>query len=213
MKKFTLLGIASILIIVGEFAISFSSGWSDFSDGYKDGRTMAGNLHTDSTRQTVFTMPVYIEVRRTGAVSDSLVNLQTGEGVPYSIHEMESRIVPTTATTIGTFLTGIASLACLFGIYQLIRLLISISKRNVFTRRNIYRIRIFTYTMAAFRLLNIFTEWLCYRQAVHQLAPPAGYELKSFFYSDDLLSLVIIILFTELFAVSVKMKEEQDLTI
>ena len=97
------------------------------------------------------------------------------------------------------------------GIYCLIRLLVSISKREVFTSDNVARLRFFTYSFAALYGLMTLHDWLNHLEAVKQVALQ-GYEVVAS-HDTDFTSLVIIILFTEIFAAGVKIKEEQDLTI
>ena len=97
------------------------------------------------------------------------------------------------------------------GIYCLIRLLVSISKREVFTSDNVARLRFFTYSFAALYGLMTLHDWLNHLEAVKQVAL-LGYEVVAS-HDTDFTSLVIIILFTEIFAAGVKIKEEQDLTI
>ena len=90
------------------------------------------------------------------------------------------------------------------GIYCLIRLLVSISKREVFTSDNVARLRFFTYSFAALYGLMTLHDWLNHLEAVKEVVAS---------HDTDFTSLVIIILFTEIFAAGVKIKEEQDLTI
>lgn len=94
----------------------------------------------------------------------------------------------------------------------MIRLLIAISKRDVFSNTNVIRIRVFTYSLVFFQFLNSLLEWLDYLEVTKQIALK-GYEIKGFHLSADWTLLVIMILFTEIFAVGVKIKEEQELTI
>lgn len=134
------------------------------------------------------------------------------ENLPYKIDKVSVAIVPSTWSSIVFCFGAFAVLAILAGIYCLIRVLISISKRNVFTHDNVVRMRVFTYSLLAFSILNALMEWLNYIEVVKQVSLP-GYEIKGFSMSEDWVSLVVIVLFTEIFAVGVKMKEEQDLTI
>ena len=209
MKKFRILGILAILVIVGDFVISFIAGWQEERDsflvGYESARTENPTLYSPEA--------VLVEVRPLETTNlDSLHNSIMNENLPYKIDKVSVAIVPSSWSRIVFCFGAFAVLAILAGIYCLIRVLISISKRNVFTHDNVVRMRVFTYSLLVFSILNGLMEWLNYVEVVKQVSLP-GYEIKGFSMSEDWISLVVIVLFTEIFAVGVKMKEEQDLTI
>ena len=203
MKRFRILGILAILVIVGDFAISFTAGWQEERDSF-----LAGSKSARAETPALYTpegIPVEVRPLET-TILDSLRNSKMNENLPYKIDKVSVAIVPSTWSNIVFCFGAFAVLAILAGIYCLIRVLISISKRNVFTHDNVVRMRVFTYSLLAFSILNALMEWL------KQVSLP-GYEIKGFSMSEDWVSLVVIVLFTEIFAVGVKMKEEQDLTI
>ena len=209
MKKFRILGILAILVIVGDFAISFTDGWQEERDSF-----LAGSKSARAETPALYTpegIPVEVRPLET-TILDSLRNSKMNENLPYKIDKVSVAIVPSTWSSIVFCFGAFAVLAILAGIYCLIRVLISISKRNVFTHDNVVRMRVFTYSLLAFSILNALMEWLNYIEVVKQVSLP-GYEIKGFSMSEDWVSLVVIVLFTEIFAVGVKMKEEQDLTI
>ena len=209
MKKFRILGIIAILVIVTEFIFSITADRKDISDSFMEG--------FNSTHQKEHLLDSY----RSVAVSvrplettrlDSLTNSYTKENVPYKIKEVDVPIYPSVWSTIIMVFGGLSALAILPGIYCLIRLLIVISKRDVFSRVNIVRIRVFTYSLVIFQFLNSLLEWLDHLTVTKQIALK-GYEIKDLHLSADWMLLVVLILFTEIFAVGVKIKEEQDLTV
>ena len=79
----------------------------------------------------------------------------------------------------------------------------------MFTSDNVARLRFFTYSFAALYGLMTLHDWLNHLEAVKQVAL-LGYEVVA---SHDTDFTSLIILFTEIFAAGVKIKEEQDLTI
>ena len=103
-------------------------------------------------------------------------------------------------------------LFALYGFYCMIRVVISVSRGKVFTRENVNRMHLFVYSII---LLGICMEtyvYLLHKDAVSQIQF-SGYELTSYALTFSWFSYLILALFTEIFAVGVKMKEEQDLTI
>ena len=201
MKKFRILGILAILVIVGDFAISFTAGWQEERDSF-----LAGSKSARAETPALYTpegIPVEVRPLET-TILDSLRNSKMNENLPYKIDKVSVAIVPSTWSSIVFCFGAFAVLAILAGIYCLIRVLISISKRNVFTHDNVVRMRVFTYSLLAFSILNALMEWLNYIEVVKQVSLP-GYEIKGFSMSEDWVSLVVIVLFTEIFAVGVKM--------
>lgn len=206
MKKFRILGIIAILVFVADFAFSFVSGWEEASDSFMEGVHSSQNPHEPFRSISVEVKP--LETTRLDSIYNDLIK----ENVPYKIEKIRVPLIPSAWSFIVMFLGLFVSIALLAGLYCLIRLLISISKRDVFTHKNVLRIRVFTYSLVAFSILNSLIEWLEHVEATRQIAF-SGYEIKSFNMSADWVSLVVIVLFTEIFAVGVKIKQEQDLTI
>lgn len=209
MKKFRILGIVAILVIAMEFIFSFTAGWKDASDSFMEGFNSAHQKeHPFDTYRSVAVEVRPLETTRL----DSLTNCITKENVPYKIEGVYVPILPSFWSTIVMFFGLFSAFAILGGIYCLIRLLIAISKRDVFSRTNVVRIRIFTYSLVVFQFLNSLIEWLDHLEVIKQVALK-GYEIRNFHLSADWTLLAVLILFTEIFAVGVRIKEEQDLTV
>lgn len=213
MKKISILGILAILVIVAEFTYAMIAGWVDMKNSFLEGYNSV-NVHSGTPQPEYSGLfdKVYVDVRplETTAV-DSLTNRFADKSVPYQVKRIGTVIVPTVWSSIVNFFAMFAIIPFFVGIYCLIRLLVSISKREVFTSDNVARLRFFTYSFAALYGLMTLHDWLNLLEAVKQVAL-LGYEVVAS-HDTDFTSLVIIILFTEIFAAGVKIKEEQDLTI
>lgn len=209
MKKFRILGILAILVIVAQFIFSIIASWGDVSDSFMEGyNSTYQKEHTFNSYRSVAVAVRPLETTRL----DSLTNSLTKENVPYRIEEIDVPILPSVWSFIIMTVGGFSVFAILGGIYCLMRLLIAISKRNVFSQVNVVRMRVFTYSFVIFHFLNSLVEWLDHLKVTKQIALK-GYEMKEFHLSADWMLLIIIVLFTEIFAVGVKIKEEQDLTV
>ena len=78
---------------------------------------------------------------------------------------------------------------------------------------NVHRMRWFSYSYIAIQLYQITLYWIGEQAALTQISLP-GYELVGdTLIETDWISMIVIILFTEIFAMGTKIKEEQDLTI
>lgn len=174
MKKFRILGILAILVIVGDLPFLLlpvgKKNVTVFLAGSKSARAETPALYTPEG------IPVEVRPLET-TILDSLRNSKMNENLPYKIDKVSVAIVPSTWSSI-VFVLCFAVLAILAGIYCLIRVLISISaKRNVFTHDNVVRMRVFTYSLLAFSILNALMEWLNYIEVVKQ-SGSAWYEIR-----------------------------------
>lgn len=201
MKRIKLL---SLLTIIACIVFSTNDVINGFMDGYHE---------TDD--QTEYASTVHLRVKPTeAAVPDSLYCTATESRVPYHISSLDASadIHPSTGYEVVTVLSGLCALLGLYGIYCFVRLLISVMRGQVFTRKNIRRMRFFTYSLMLFALCIELQQWFMHHDMTSQFAldgyTAVDYELKGAWVSYFLLAL-----FTEIFAVGVKLKEEQELTI
>ena len=178
MKKISILGILAILVIVAEFTYAMIAGWVDMKNSFLEGYNSV-NVHSGTPQPEYSGLfdKVYVDVRplETTAV-DSLTNRFADKSVPYQVKRIGTVIVPTVWSSIVNFFAMFAIIPFFVGIYCLIRLLVSISKREVFTSDNVARLRFFTYSFAALYGLMTLHDWLNHLEAVKQVAL-LGYEV------------------------------------
>lgn len=97
--------------------------------------------------------------------------------------------------------------------FNLIRLFISIIRKEVFTSINIRRIRWGVYPPIAYHLVKYLLNWSETRDAMAQLTIP-GYTIQPTSpFEFSWIGILLLILLTEVFVVAVKLKQENDLTI
>ena len=116
MKKFRILGILAILVIVGDFAISFTAGWQEERDSF-----LAGSKSARAETPALYTpegIPVEVRPLET-TILDSLRNSKMNENLPYKIDKVSVAIVPSTWSSIVFCFGAFAVLAILAGIYCL----------------------------------------------------------------------------------------------
>ena len=196
MKKFRILGIIAIIAILANFIGGLDEDWKDFKKGFEEGQSGATEMYESGhhmiTRVKLNVKPL------SGTTVDSLNNNRVDSPLPYTITEIETYAKPSAWHIL---------------VMGLIRLLISISRREVFIPANVLRLRWFAYTSASLKILTTIGEWLTGNAAMNQISIP-GYKIISYVgYSPDWVAIILPILFAEIFAIGVKMKEEQDLTI
>jgi hypothetical protein len=215
MNKFRILGIIAIIAIIANFFGGLNENWRDFKEGFNEGQNNAMKMYEpghhiipyNATRAKLNVEPL------PGTTVDSLNNNRVVWALPYTVTEIETYAKPSAwhILVMGFAIPGM--FLFLIGFCSLIRLLISISRREVFISANVRRLRWFAYTSASLEILIAIGEWIIGSAAVEQISLP-GYKIISYAgYSPDWVAVIIPILFAEIFAIGVKMKEEQDLTI
>lgn len=201
MRKIKLLALLVIVAFVVQDLMDMTRG---FTDGMQaEGDSMEYNAHFDlAVRPTDALMP------------DTLQGVTNGVKAPYWATRIEGhgriqKSVPQVVLNIAAFPLA---LFVFYGIYCLIRLVISVLRGSVFTRQNVRRMRIFVYSTLLLGVLIEVISYVSYLNITAHVDIP-GYEVVYDGLSFTWLPYLLLALFTEVFAIGVKLKEEQDLTI
>lgn len=211
MKHISLLGILTILILIGEFVCSLPDMSKEIQEGFNDGmaenKTVLTDNGTAKQLEHLFQVTVNVTpVERTP--SDSVQTLPS-----HQVAQMDCYIEPSVSFMLIGVLFIPAVFIALYGMYCLIRLLIRISRRDVFSRKNCRWLRWFTYSYTGFSAILGLQHLLLERSALQQIQIP-GYTVDGIAcLGFDWGTLAVMVLLTEIFAAGVKLKEEQDLTI
>lgn len=210
MKRISLFGILTILILIGEFVCSLPDMSKDIREGYHDGMKESQTVLTADGTALQMEAPFQVTVNVTPipTTQDSLQVVAS-----HQVSQMECYIQPPVSSMLIGLLLIPAVFIALYGMYCLIRLLICISRKDVFSRKNIWWLRWFTYSYTGFYAVLGVQNLILKRSALQQIAIP-GYTIDSIAgLGTDWGTLAVMLLLTEIFAVGVKLKEEQDLTI
>ena len=208
MKQIRFLGILAILAFILEFVFSFQSAFSDFEEGLKDGMQRTEMEKKDRPSYMVKVNITPKDTKNKDAYIDSY-----NRNVTNTISQVRTYIKPSLTSDLINIPVVISLLASIYGFYLLIRAFISISKRDVFTKKNVWRIRFSCYSSIIWNLTIFVQQLMIERDALNQVIIP-GYNITGIStYEFSWTYMAIFVLLTEIFAVSVKIKEEQDLTI
>lgn len=201
MKKIKILALLAIVAFVVQDVVD---GFRGATDGWQAAGDKTGHsIHID------------LPVRPTDTfVPDTLQSITTGTATPYWATRIEgySDIEPSVAQMACVFVAVILVLFVLYGIYCLVRLVIAVLRGSVFTRKNVRRMRIFIYSTLLFAASFEVMRYASYLNVTAHVDIP-GYEVVYSGLEYAWLPYLLLALFTEIFAVGVKIKEEQDLTI
>ena len=212
MKHLSILGILAIFALALNLYFAIGSNFNDFKQGFEDGqKSSAYDTQADSHG-----FRAEIRVTPISTSSDSL-NLQLpGKTVkaPYQVSEITCLIkeTPTMLITIIFSALGVIVLS-VYGVYRLIRVLICITRQDIFSRRNIRWLRWIAYGQLAVTSLSFLLNWSIEQAVLAQVSLP-GYQVTGVTPIPlQWESVILIVLLTEIFATAVKIKEENDLTI
>ena len=212
MKKFKILGIISIAIII----IHTIGNFSDYRKGFSEGRNHADQVRADSIsnkpNEVAFNR-ITVRPLIPSSEWEKVPNNAFGKDVPYHTSSIITYVKPSHWYNVILFLVFPLAIGFFYGFYCLINFLINVARRKIFTDKNVHCMRWFTYSYVSIQLYHIALYWISEQAALAQISLP-GYELVGdTLIKADWISMIIIILFAEIFAVGTKIKEEQDLTI
>ena len=174
-----------------------------FKDAQEDSKTSPANRHQSMT----------ISVKATDTTTkDSLFNQNSKQQLPYTIQEIKMETTTPLWYKIATGVKIPFVFFALFGFFCLIRMVISVTRGQVFIKKNVILMRLFIYSIILYSAIMEISDYFLYQEWTSQLIIK-GYEIADYNTTEPWLEFFILALFTEIFAVGVKMKEEQDLTI
>ena len=207
MKKFKILGIISIIAMVVGIAINFDDGLRSFNEGRKEGENSYKSIPDNLYRVSLKVVPIE------GISNDSIFNQAANRKVPYQVSEITTYTQPSMWITLVMIISGLSMFAFIFGFCFFICFLVQVSKRNVFCEANVWRIRFFVYSYTAIVISMELSAWIAGNAAVAQTQIPGYQIIDHAEASPAWLPVIMMIILAECFAIGVKMKEEQDLTI
>ena len=207
MKKFRILGIIAIIAMIVNIGINFEDGWRSFKKGYAEGArshsTIPDNLY-----------PVSLEVVPIeGIANDSIFNEVAERKIPYQVSEITTYTQPSMWITLVMIINGFSCIAFILAFFLFIQFLVQVSKGNVFCESNVWRIRFLVYSYTAIVISMELFAWIAGSAAIAQTQIPGYQIIDHAEASPSWIPVIMMIILAECFAIGVKMKEEQDLTI
>ncbi len=172
---------------------------------------------TDASNEPMETLNVTLPLNAI-QITDSLAYAEGVVHYPYVVNRIkvyaDKEMVGTSGWfTVVNILGAFATLFMMYGIYCLVRLVLSITRRSeVFSRVNIWRIRCFAYGGLAMALYTSLIDWMEYNELASKVQL-TGYEVDAYSPTGAIFLSLVLALLAEIFVAAVKIKEEQDLTI
>lgn len=213
MKRIKILGIVLFSLFLIYTFMDFYKGFSDAYYGSSAGWRDATDVEYDGGKVSYVNGIDVVELDNNNTICDSIYNSHLGCKVPARINELTTQIYIDNFTYyVCRIVEIIVAILGLYGIICLIKMYISICKGSVLTSKNASRLRKFMYFFMAFKLVKEIQRYVFMVSIENQL------EFKGMKLAEDLTmfdwtDMFIMIFLTEIFALAVKLKEEQDLTI
>ena len=207
MKKFRILGIIAIIAMVAGIAINFEDGWRSFKKGYDEGNRTYNTIPDNLYRVSLEVVPIE------GVSNDSIFNQVAERKVPYQVSEITTYTQPSKWITLVMIISGLSCIAFIIAFFFFIQFLVEVSKRNVFCEANVWRIRFLVYSYTAIVISMELFAWIAGGAAIAQTQIPGYQIIDHAEASPSWIPVIMMIILAECFAIGVKMKEEQDLTV
>ncbi|WP_018669351.1 DUF2975 domain-containing protein [Bacteroides gallinarum] len=152
-----------------------------------------------------------------GLFQDSVYNEKSGKYVPVSFSSMMLSVdtKSTASEQVAFSLLNLVHIGvCIWAIILFIRLVISINKSDIFNWKNVRRLRFLGAALIVGFCTAFLPAYLTYR-SVGEVFSVRGYELdlSDMVNTTTLVLGISTLIVAEVFAIGLKMKEEQDLTI
>lgn len=150
-------------------------------------------------------------------MTDSVLNAKTGQYVPAMYSQLMVSVDKPhnpAYTTTNLLLVLLKLAACIWAIVLFFKWVIAVNRSDIFNWRNVRRLRLMGGLMLLDTICSLLTSYLSMRN-MEQVFALKGYELSlsgSISLSILLLGLCSLIV-AEVFAIGLRMKEEQDLTV
>jgi hypothetical protein len=148
-----------------------------------------------------------------GISNDSIFNQVAERKVPYQVSEITTYTQPSKWITLVMIISGFSCIAFIIAFILFIQFLFEVSKRNVFCEANVWRIRFLVYSYTAIVISMELFAWIAGGAAIAQTQIPGYQIIDHAEASPSWIPVIMMIILAECFAIGVKMKEEQDLTI
>ena len=212
MKKFKILGIISITIIIVYTVGSFTDFCKGVSDGWNHAEQVTSDSISNKSNEVAF-QRITVRTLTPSSEWEKVPNSAFGKEVPYQTRSIITYVKPSHWYNVISFLVFPLAIGFFYGFYCLINFLLSVARRQIFTDKNVHCMRWFSYSYIALQLHMTIQYWLGEQAALAQISLPGYALISDTLIETDWISMIVIILFTEIFAMGTKIKEEQDLTI
>lgn len=213
MRKISVLAFLTLLLMAVEVVTAFTDKWGHTNPSTLiEHRTEQALGSVEQAGRMMLTQTLNIVPDDSALALDSVQNTHLDVQTPYVARQViVGGWFPNWVIFLALLLLPIFPLL-IWGIVNFIKLLFSVFRHEIFTRKNARKLRIFVYTTNGALALVFLFDWLMYRIVASQTIIP-GYSIGSYEFAISWSDMFLMFLFTEIFALGVKLQEEQELTI
>ncbi len=214
MKRISILAVIALVLMVVEMFSSLINYYSHSDATWMIESIMKGmNPTSDPNRFATFAQDLNVYPIETNENVHQAFNTLSSGNTPYIPNKVVAGGWIPVWVQIVIGVIGIASFPIvIWGLICFIRLLISVSKNQIFTRLNTRRLRIFVYGVFGSVALFQLIDWFTYHYISRQITLD-GYLISDYETIVSWGDIFLVVLIVEIFAKGVKLQEEQELTI
>lgn len=199
MKQIKILTVLIVLFFVGvtsrDIYAGFLDGWNEQSTVTSQDMTVSLGVRT-------------VDVR----MCDSVYNASLQRMVQTAPDSLRVGVDMSDRDLIFSFAELPVAIFCIYALFCMVNLIMRVLRGKVFVSENVRAMRYFIYSMMVFGALKELQLYMYHVLAVSQIQPD-GFVVQTYFLQYSWGLMLLLALFTEIFAVGVKIKEEQDLTV
>ena len=202
------LNILCILLLLA-FAGCMYNGFFVGVEGSKDA------THIDGAKLLYY---VNVVPTKGNELNDSIPSiLQKGEFLKYHTAKIKIEQETTADNELFSIILAILMVPCalmmVLALFYFFRLILSISKKDIFNFSNVRRLRFISITIIVMGIFEILKRYIDYDIATKSIQL-SGYEIRTVLIPWNIFLVALLLaIFAEIYAQAIKLKEEQDLTI
>ena len=220
-RRLNILTFLILLALAVNTGYTFFYSWDEISTDYMDGYTKGEERFQASGKNpdvSKISRRLYLRKNDNGtAILDSVYNEKSGTYVPAAIQRLDVRVPNDNSVSkdmIYVFLTLVLIPAMLGVVILFLKLIASIKVAAIFTRNNVRRLRwigICLITISALYSVGNYVEL----EQTRSVVAIDGYEItgENIIEFSSFINALIAFLAAEVFALGLKLREEQELTI
>lgn len=215
MKKISVLAFFTLLLMAVEIVTAFTDMWGHTSPSAlveKRTELIQKQIEHPGWKEVKFAQTLNIAPADGTLILDSVQNTRFDIQTPYVVKQVVAcGWAPRWMGFLAILFLPIIPLI-IWGTVNFIKLLIAVFRHEIFTRKNARKLRIFVYTTNGSLAFISLYDWLMYHCVAKQTIMP-GYVISNYEFAISWSDMFLMFLFAEIFALGVKLQEEQELTI
>lgn len=215
-KKLNLICLLLFVALFATVSLNIAGGVEGVHEAWYTVQEEEGNPAANKqTIREIYTLK--LTPTEAGVYTDSIYNARQERWMPVQYSELLTKVENPISTGKMIMILGLSLtylLALLFGLICFIKLIRNINRSLIFEWKNVHNLNYLGFSLLIAFFIGIALEYLNYSSVVELVRIP-GYDLdwNTAIQTTNLILGLATLLIAEIFAIGLRLKEEQDLTI